>query len=64
MNRLDRRVTALENPKGQAMRPRLILIYPDEAGSEERAREEAANAAPGERVVCVEMVSLSSDRGR
>ncbi len=64
MNRLDRRVTALENPKGLDKPTRLILIYPDEPGSEERAREEMANVAPGERVVCVEMVSLSRDRGR
>ena len=64
MNRLDRRVTALENPKGLEKPPRLILINPDEPGSEERAREEAANVAPGERVILVEMVSLSRDRGR
>ena len=31
---------------------------------EPRGREEAANAAPGERVILVEMVSLSRDRGR
>ena len=64
MKGLERRIAALENPKGMEKPARLILINPDEPGAEERAREEAANVAPGERVVCVEMVSLSRDRGR
>ena len=64
MNRLDRRVTALENPKGLEKRTRVILINPDEAGSEQRAREEAANVEPGEKVIMVRLISLSRDRGR
>ena len=64
MNRLDRRVAALENPKGLDKPTRVILINRDEMGSEQRANEEATNVVPGERVVFVEMVSLSRDRGR
>ena len=58
MNRLDRRVTALETPKALEKPTRVVLINPDEPGSEQRAREEAADMAPGEGVVFVEMVSL------